>query len=103
MVSNSSILKHSADIRFRRVGEEAIVIHQKNTEVLALNEVGCRVLELLDGEISLTRVADRRTAEYDVAAAKLQEDVLAFAEELLEAGLIEVTPQSVERSSDGVA
>jgi hypothetical protein len=80
------------DVRFRRIGEEAVVVRQEVPEALVLNPVGARVLELLAGGAPLGAVGARLAAEFEVAPAEAEADARAFAAELESAGVIEPAP-----------
>ena len=89
MIESDSLFRTRADARYRTVGGEGIVVRQSAGEVLVLNEVGVRVLDLLATGNSIARVLTALQAEYDVDAATLQSDVLAYVHELVDAGIVE--------------
>ena len=73
------------DVRFRLIADEAVVIRQRVAEVIVLNEVGGRILELLAGSDSgLTRaeLVSALVEEYDVDSETLHRDVEEFLAEL---------------------
>ena len=76
-------------MRYRRIEGEAVVLRQSAAEVMVLNEVGASVLDLADGESSVGEWIDTLRDEYEGDSATLARDVLAFASELAEAGLLE--------------
>jgi DNA-directed RNA polymerase delta subunit len=76
-------------VRFRRVADEAVVLRQDAGEVLALNEVGTQVLELIGEGLTVPAIVDRLLEEYEVARAELEADIAAFVQELLDSGVIE--------------
>lgn len=76
-------------MRYRRIEGEAVVLRQAAAEVLVLNEVGASVLDLADGERSVGEWIDALADEYEGDSGTLAHDVLAFAAELAEAGLLE--------------
>jgi pyrroloquinoline quinone biosynthesis protein D len=75
-------------VRFRRLFDEAVVIHQQKAEALVLNETGVSFLELCDGQRTLDQIIDLLDEEYDTPRAELTDDVLRFAEELSSSGII---------------
>lgn len=83
-----------SDVRFRRIGEEAVVVRQAAPEVLVLNPVGARVLELLAGGEPLGAVGAKLAAEFEVAPAAAAADARVFAAELESAGVIEPAPET---------
>jgi len=91
-----SVLRRRADVRFRVIDEEGVVVRQGAGEVLVLNEVATRILTLADGAASIARWIDALLGEFDVDRGQLTADVLAFAAELVEQGLLE--PAAAERA-----
>lgn len=83
-----------SDVRFRRIGEEAVVVRQDAPEVLVLNPVGARVLELLAGGEALGAVGAALAEEFEVAPAEAEADARDFAAELESAGVIEPAPEA---------
>jgi hypothetical protein len=88
-------LRPRRDVRFRTIGEEGVVIRQESGEVLVVNEVGARVMALLDGRCSVAGLVDRLAEEFDVEAEVLRRDLATYLDELLAGGVLE------EVSSDG--
>jgi len=84
-----SVLQRRPDVRFRVVDDEGVVIRQAAAEVLVLNQVATRVLALADGVTPVAGWIEALAREYDVERAALERDVLAFAAELVEQGLLE--------------
>ena len=89
MLDRSLVLKRREDVRYRIVGDEAVVIRQNAAEVLALNDVGARVLELIDAGTTMGGLVDTMFEEYDVAREDLARDVVGFVESIREAGIVE--------------
>ena len=81
------------DVRYRRVGNEAVVVRQEAGEVVVLNEVATRILELVDQGRSTGEMIETLVGEFDVERDRLAADLKAFLAELQAGGLIaEVTP-----------
>lgn len=105
-----SELRLARDVRFRRLADEAVVIRQDVGEVLVVNELGARVLELLDEQEPATADGasgvERSTSSFASLVAVLQceytpnesldADVLAFLGELLDAGVVGLLPRDVD-------
>ena len=89
MIETGTILKRCADTRYRNIGDEGVVVRQTAGEVLVLNEVGVRVLDLLETTVPVSDLLDALNAEYAVDRATLERDVLAYLQELVDAGVIE--------------
>jgi hypothetical protein len=87
------VLRPRGDVRFRIVADEGVVIRQQAAEVLVVNEVGARILQLLDGKRSLAQVRACLAAEFAAEPAELERDVAAYVDALIAAGVVEeVTP-----------
>jgi len=84
-----AVLRRRSDVRYRRIEGEAVVLRQSTAEVLVLNEVGASVLDLADGERSVGDWIETLAGEYAADRETLARDVLAFAAELAEAGVLE--------------
>ncbi len=89
MIDRSLVLKRRDDVRYRIVGDEAVVIRQSAAEVLALNDVGARVLELIDAGETMGALIDTMVEEYDVGREDLARDVVGFVQSIREAGIVE--------------
>ena len=87
------MLRLRRDVRFRRLGDEAVVIRQDDGEVLVLNELGGRVLEWIQShegrELHFGRLLEDLQAEFDVSRSILESDTSRFLDELIAAGVLE--------------
>lgn len=90
-MNRSDRYRRAAEVRYRILDGEAVVIRQRAAEVLGIDPVGSRLLELLDGERTLGEVLDRLETEYAAPAGEIETDVAAFLDELMAAGVVEPT------------
>jgi coenzyme PQQ synthesis protein D (PqqD) len=95
-----SILRPARDLRFRRIDDEAVVVRQRAGEVLVMNETAARLLELADGRTSVADWVEALAAEYEIDREALERDVLAFALDLAEEGMLELVPLSEEKPEE---
>ncbi|HEC11919.1 MAG TPA: PqqD family protein [Acidiferrobacteraceae bacterium] len=100
MISPSTIYKPRKDVRYRIVSDEAVVVRQQSTEVIVLNEVAARILQLLDAHTTLSELIHALEAEFDIDPPQLEHDVMGFIKELLEAGVIIPTVPSALENGD---
>jgi hypothetical protein len=77
-------------VRFRRFESEGVIIQQTNAEALVVNEVGSRLLEIADGTRTLREIVTLLAAEYDESDEAIERDLLGFAQELVDAGVVRV-------------
>ena len=89
MRPSEELFKLCADVRYRIIGKEAVIVRLKVGKVLALNEVGARILQLIDGDWRLGEIVATVEQEYEVGADELEADVCRLVEELLGAGIVE--------------
>jgi hypothetical protein len=85
----TQVLRRRSDIRYRTLDGEAVVVRQQAGEVLVLNEVASRLLDLADGITPLHGWVEALLREYEVEREVLEHDVAECARELTEAGLLE--------------
>jgi hypothetical protein len=91
-IRSDTVLRPDRDIRYRRIDGEAVVVRQRAAEVLVMNEVAARILELADGGTTVGAWIEVLAGEYDVDREALAQDVLAFAAELAAEGMLEAVP-----------
>ena len=77
------------EVRFRTVAGEGVVLRQEAREVLVLNGVGIRVLELLDGRRTVDAVVAVLASERAAAPETIARDVGVYLGELVAAGVVE--------------
>ena len=94
----TQVLRRCPDVRYRTLDGEAVVVRQRAGEVLVLNEVGARLLDLADGATPLAAVVETLLGEYEVPREVLERDLADFARELTAAGLLETV---LEEAGDG--
>jgi hypothetical protein len=88
-IGAGSVLRRRTDVRFRVIDEEGVVVRQAAGEVLVLNDTATRILALADGVAPVAAWVDALLGELEVGRQELERDVLAFAGELVEQGLLE--------------
>lgn len=78
--------------RYRVVGGQAVVVVQDAGEALVLNEVGSRILELVDGKRRVAEIVAAMLTEFEVEAEVLDRDVRQHLGDLVDAGVLEFEP-----------
>jgi len=94
MQSLNGIFQKAPSIVSRRIADEVILvpISHKLGEIdclYALNEVGARIWELIDGDRSLQELRDTIVEEFEVSETAAQEDIAVLIEQLNEIGAIQ--------------
>jgi hypothetical protein len=78
-------------IRFRRFDEEGVIVDQKKSEALVINDVATRLLELANGERTLADCAAVIAEEFDADERAIEADLVRFATELVDAGVAQAS------------
>jgi len=97
MQSLSAVLQKNPSFVSRKIVDEVILvpISHKVGEIdclYALNEVGARIWDLIDGDRSLQELRDAIVAEFEVSETEAQEDLAVLIEQLKEIGAIREVP-----------
>jgi hypothetical protein len=79
-------------VRFRRFESDGIVIHQKTAEAIVISEVATRLVEMTDGSRTLQECAAALESEFDAPAEIIERDIVQFATELVDLGVVAVQP-----------
>jgi hypothetical protein len=86
-ITLESRITRAPDVLHQRVRGEAVLLDLVGENYYGLNEVGARIWELLDADLTLLQIADMIAAEHDAEPARVQGDLRALADRLVEAGL----------------
>ena len=89
MTTLATVYRRAADVRYRILDDEAVVIRQRAGEVLGLNALGARLLDALDGLKPVGEIVAVLASGYAVEHQEVERDALAFFAELAALGLIE--------------
>ncbi len=94
-LSPDTVLKRNDDIVSRQIEDEWILVPMVATSddvdcIYNLNQVGADVWERLDGKRPLSSIFEELAEEYDAPPERINREVVAFLEELKEAGIVSV-------------
>ncbi len=79
---NEEIIGLTSQVRYRAVGEDGVLVHLDNGRVIVVNEVGLRIVQLLDNPMARKDLAASIVAEFDVTTDRAEADVDLFLAEL---------------------
>lgn len=91
MIDADKKIRIRPDIRYRSIADEGIVLRQDAGEVLVVNGVGIRIVELIAAGSTETEIVAVLEREFDVPADQLRADVRAYLDELSRAGVLDET------------
>jgi hypothetical protein len=95
-VNMDSICLPSENVVAREIEGDMIIvplvagIGDADDELYTLNETGKAIWQALDGQKTLTQVAESLTNEFSDPADELSADVLGFATEMVQRGILTV-------------
>lgn len=81
-MSSDKCFELDADILFRAVGDEGVVVDQREPTVLVVNAVALRVLELIRDKASKAAMIAKLAEEFDAAPERIEVDLTQFLLEL---------------------
>ena len=87
-VDLDTALKVSPHVVSRVVDDETVLLNLEGGLYFGVDQVGHRIWELTGEGKTLQEIVDAIVAEYDVSREQAEGDVLAFAEPLVERGLL---------------
>lgn len=84
---------HHPEVIWRAVDDETLLLRLDTGQVSVLNELGGRVWELMDGDVKLADIVNAVEQAYaDVARERLEADVGAFIQALLDRDMLSWAP-----------
>lgn len=91
MVDKDSYINRSDKAAYRVIDNEAMVVTPGSNKLYVFNLVGSRIWEMANGEIGVGDITRAICEEFNVTYEQAMKDIVEFAEELLQKGLLEVT------------
>jgi hypothetical protein len=88
-LSASSVLRRSDRTAWQSFDEEMVVLDVPTRTLLGFNKLAGWVWDRLDGATSLEQIAEAVAESYGHPIAVVRQDVLHFAQALLERGCVE--------------
>jgi len=92
MMNLQSYPQRNEQVIAQKASNDFLLFNMNDGNYYSLNEVGCRVWELCDGNHSIAQLVETLEAEYDAPAETLTEDVLEVLEHLRGGKLIVDAP-----------
>ena len=91
-VSFTDRIRVPKDVLISRLQEESVLLNLDNESYYGLDDVGTRMLSVLNSSDSVQAAWLQLVDEYDVDREVLRDDLVSLVERLLEQGLVEVSP-----------
>ncbi|WP_204106267.1 MULTISPECIES: PqqD family protein [Spirulina sp. CCY15215] len=81
----------SEDVLLQDLGGESVLLNLDSEKYFGLNEMGTRMISVLNDAPSIQAAYQLLLVEYEVDGIELKQDLLALIEKLAEHGLVKVT------------
>jgi len=86
MLHLDDVLRIAPGVLFRQSEDELVVVLPGEGRFIVLNRTGAVVFQELNGKRTLDEIATALSESYSVSLERARQDVLAFANKLLERG-----------------
>lgn len=90
------LAKRRGDWLSARSGDQLVMMCVETGNYVGLNPVGTRIWELIETPRKISELCSILMQEYDVPADTCETDVQAFLNDMMEQGLLVLTPAPVE-------
>ncbi len=84
----ASFINQNADVAWRKIAGEAVLVQARQRQIIIFNEVGSRIWELCDGRHTLGDIINTLAQEFLVSRRELATDVGSFLKELFQRDLV---------------
>ncbi len=91
MISKEQIFQLSKEVLSQEIDGESILLDIKSENYFGLNDVGSRVIEILQSGNNINNVTVILLEEFNVGREELEKDICDLFQELLNSGLIILT------------
>jgi hypothetical protein len=82
------------DVLISNVQEESVILNLDSERYFGLDDVGTRFLSVLTTSNSIDAAYKKLLHEYDVDGEMLRRDLIALIENLIEQGIVQISPGS---------
>jgi|KBSSwiStaDraftv2_1062776.scaffolds.fasta_scaffold4411123_1 hypothetical protein len=92
--TTTEIYRRAAELPFRALGTETVVVNTRSREVHVLNGTGAHIWNLLIEDRSLAELLDVLAGEFELDPATAKGEVASFVSDLVDKGLVTVARRS---------
>ncbi len=89
-MTRTDFVRRSADLIFAEVDGEAVALSAAKGVCYGLDDVGLRVLQLIDPPTTVAEICRRLTSEYEVDESTCEKDIVDLLANLETEGLVTV-------------
>lgn len=81
-------------VYFQQLGNEMVLLETGTGKYFGLNPLGARIWALLEQNYSLEAIRKQLISEYDVDPERLDADLFALIDQLVQAGLVHIIQEA---------
>jgi len=86
---STMIPEKNPDLMWRSLDDGTVIINPEQGDVKVLNNVGARVWELVDGQRSVSQIAQEITQDYEVSLDEANKDLQDYLQVMIGQGLLQ--------------
>ena len=94
MILPEHTVNKAKDTPWNVIDSEAVLLNLDTGHYYILNETGCRIWELLDGQRQVSELANQICQEYEVDETQALKDVTQVLEQLYQEKLVELADRN---------
>lgn len=87
-ITDKTLIKRKSDIVFSKMDNEVVMLSIENGEYYGLDEIGTRIWEVIEHEITFLSLIDLLKDEFDVSEEICKRDTIGFLHELHKKNLL---------------
>jgi hypothetical protein len=87
---NGSLVRRATEQIACDMGGETVILDLKSGTYYGLDVLGARIWSLIEQPATVVSIREAIVADYDVEDATCERDILAFLQQMQEAGLVEI-------------
>jgi len=96
MIQKELYLIKDHEVLFTSMGEDAVLLHAQRGDYYSLNKVGARVWVLIDGQKTISDLAQEITEEFAISQEEAESDIIMLTDQLAKEGLVKVVESPQE-------
>ncbi|PKM94035.1 MAG: PqqD family protein [Firmicutes bacterium HGW-Firmicutes-1] len=85
------VIRRKKEISAADLGMEVAMLNEENGMYYALGEVGTRIWQLIENEVSIKTIVEQLLLEYEVEKDECEKDVFAFMDKMVASKLVYIS------------
>ena len=90
-ITENTVLKRNPEVQFSKIDNEVVLLSPDGTNYIRINEVGVRIWELLEKELSYADLIKKLLEEFEIDQGICETDVKSFLIKSIQNQLISIS------------